>query len=67
MGDMDSELAVPVSAFLLLLLLFITQLCPTLRDPKDYSTPGLSVPHHLPEFAQVYSITLVMPSSLLIL
>ena len=23
-------------------------------DPMDCSTPGLSVPHHLPEFAQVH-------------
>ena len=23
-------------------------------DPMDFSTPGLTVPHHLPEFAQVH-------------
>ena len=28
--------------------------CPTLWDPMDCSTPGLPVPHHLPEFAQVH-------------
>ena len=30
----------------------VTQLCPTLCDPVDCSTPGFLVPHHLPEFAQ---------------
>ena len=32
----------------------VTQLCLTLHDPMDSSTPGLSVPHHLPKFAQVH-------------
>ena len=32
----------------------VAQLCPTLCDSMDYSTPGLSVPHHLPKFAQVH-------------
>ena len=27
---------------------------PTLCDPMDCSTPGLPVPHYLPEFAQVH-------------
>ena len=31
----------------------IASLCLTLCDPKDSSMPGFSVPHHLPEFAQV--------------
>ena len=30
------------------------QLCPTLCDPMDCSTPGLSVLHQLPELAQTY-------------
>ena len=30
----------------------VTQLCPTLCDPMDYSTPGLPVHHQLPEFTQ---------------
>ena len=30
----------------------VTQSCPTLCDPVDYSTPGLPVHHQLPEFAQ---------------
>ena len=36
-----------------LLLLFSGQSCLTLCDPMDYSTPGHTAPHHLPEFAQV--------------
>ena len=32
----------------------VTQSCLTLRDPTDCSTPGLSAPHHLLEFAQVH-------------
>ena len=28
--------------------------CVCLCDPMDCSTPGLPVPHHLPEFAQVH-------------
>ena len=30
----------------------VTQLCPTLCDPIDCSTPGLPVHHQLPEFTQ---------------
>ena len=30
----------------------LTQLCPTLCDPMDCSTPGFSVFYHLPELAQ---------------
>ena len=32
----------------------VTQACPTLCNPMDCSTPVLSVPHHLPRFAQVH-------------
>ena len=32
----------------------VTQSCPTLCNPMDYSTPGLPVPHHLLKFAQVH-------------
>ena len=28
--------------------------CPTLCNPMNRSTPGLPVPHHLPEFAQTH-------------
>ena len=31
----------------------VTQSCPTLCDPMDYTKPGLPVPHHLRKFAQV--------------
>ena len=31
----------------------VSQSCLTLCDPMDCSTPGLLVPHHLPEFAKV--------------
>ena len=30
------------------------QLCPTLCDPTDRSTPGLPVHHQLPEFTQTH-------------
>ena len=45
----------------------VTQLCPTLWDPMNCSTPGLPVHHHLQEFTQIRSIESVMPSSHLIL
>ena len=46
----------------------VTQLCPTLCDPMDCSTPGLSVHHQLPKFMpKLMSIELVMPSNHLIL
>ena len=32
----------------------VTQSCPTLCDPMDFSTPGLSVHHQLPEFTQTH-------------
>ena len=32
----------------------VTQSCPNLCDPMDCSTPGLPVPYHRPEFAQVH-------------
>ena len=32
----------------------VTQLCPTLHNPMDCSTPGLLIPHRLLEFAQVH-------------
>ena len=45
----------------------VAQLCPTLCNPMNHSTPGLPVHHQLPEFTQLTSIELVMPSSYLIL
>ena len=41
----------------------VAQSCPTLCDPMNRSTPGLSVHHQLLEFTQLMSIELVMPSS----
>ena len=32
----------------------VTQLCPTLCDPMDCSTPGLPIHHQLPELAQTH-------------
>ena len=32
----------------------VARSCPTFCDPMDCSTPGLPVPHHLPEFTQVH-------------
>ena len=33
----------------------VAQSCPTLRDPMNRSTPGLPVPHQLPEFTQTHT------------
>ena len=33
----------------------VTQLCPTLCDPMDCSTPGFPVHHQLPELAQTHA------------
>ena len=46
--------------------LSVAQSCPTLCDPMNRSTPGLSVHHHLPELTQTH-VHRVMPSSHLIL
>ena len=32
----------------------VTQLCPTLCDPMNHSTPGLPVHHQLPGFTQTH-------------
>ena len=45
----------------------VAQLCPTLCDPVNPSTPGLPVHHQLPESLRLTSIESVMPSSHLIL
>ena len=45
----------------------VAQSCTTLCDPMNRSMPGLPVHHQLPEFTQLMSIELVMPSSHLIL
>ena len=33
----------------------LTQSCPALSDPRDCSTPGFPVLHHLPKFAQTHA------------
>ena len=45
----------------------VAQLCSTLHDPMDHSTPGIPVHHQLPEFTQLISIESVMPSNHLII
>ena len=45
----------------------VSKLCPTLCSPMDCSTPGLPVPHYIPEFAQVHVYESVMPSNHVIL
>ena len=45
----------------------VTQPCPTICDPMDCSTLAFPVLHYLPEFAQIMSIELMMPSNHLIL
>ena len=45
----------------------VAKSCPTLCDPRDCSMPGFPVLHYLPEFTQLMSIELVMPSNHLIL
>ena len=45
----------------------VAQLCLTLCNPMDCSTPGFPVLHYLPEFVQPHSIESMMPSSHLIL
>ena len=45
----------------------VAQLCPTLCDPMDCSTPGFPVLHHLQSLLRFISIESVMPSNHLIL
>ena len=45
----------------------VTQSCPTLCNPMNHSTPGLSVHHQLPEFTQTHVHLVGVPSSHLIL
>ena len=43
----------------------IVESCPTLRDSMDYSMPGFSALHHLPQFAQIHAhwvIDTIQPS-----
>ena len=45
----------------------VAQLCPTLCDPLDCSTPDFPVHHQLSELAQIHVHRVVMPSNHLIL
>ena len=45
----------------------VTQLCPTLCDPMDHSTPGFPVHYQLLELTQTHVHWVVMPSNHLIL
>ena len=45
----------------------VPQLCLTLCNPMNHSTPGLPVHHQLPESIQTHSVESVMPSNHLIL
>ena len=38
----------------------VTKSCLTLCDPTDYSSPGSSVLHYLPEFAQILVISIII-------
>ena len=53
-GFQDYTKSTVVYGFKTLCCCSVTQSCPTLCDPMDCSTPGLPVPYHLPEFAQVH-------------
>ena len=48
------------------LLLLVTKSCLTLCDPRDCSTPGFPVLHHLQEFAQTH-VHLILCCPLLLL
>ena len=48
------DLATKQQRLLKLCCFSVVQSSPTLFDPMDCSVPGLSVPHHLPRFAQVH-------------
>ena len=45
----------------------VTQLCLTLCDPMDSSTPDFPVLHQLTELAQLLSVESVMPSNHLVI
>ena len=53
--------------FLALQFSLVAQLCPTLCNPMDCSTPGFPVLHHLPESTQTHLHRVGDPSNHLIL
>ena len=54
MGFSELYLCAATFSVMLLFRCSVTQLCLTLCDPMDYSTPGFPVLHHLPELAQIH-------------
>ena len=53
-GDKSSFMEEDDSIFMNCCCCWVTQLCPTLYDPMDCSTPASSVLHHLPEFSLIH-------------
>ena len=52
-----------ILTFLLCCFCLVVQLCPTLRDSMDQSTPGTPVFHCLPQFGQTHVIASRTPSN----
>ena len=48
------EISPGIPLFVIVVCCLISKLCLTLCYPMDYSTPGFSVLHYLPEFAQTH-------------
>ena len=46
-----------------IVVVVVSKSCMTLCDPMDYSTPGLPMPHYIPEFAQITFIELEILSN----
>ena len=67
LGSLINKISIWASFCSSVQFISVTQLCPTLCDPMDCSTPGLPIHHQLPEFTQPMSIELVVPSNHLIL
>ena len=56
-GNTDKWGASPGGAVVLAIWLLcssVARSCPTLCDPRDYTTPGFPVLHYVPEFAQTH-------------
>ena len=53
-GNRNDKYWVNVIECSLLQFSSVAKSCPTLCDPKNHSTPGLLVHHHLPEFTQTH-------------
>ena len=49
-----TQLAVVIVILFILQFSSVAQLCPTLCDPMNCSTPGLPLHHQLPEFTQTH-------------